>query len=85
MEKLLFLSLVILMPCVMIVTEAGFFGDYGILEQNIQSIGFGGDSMYTLNHDRLQQTSNFDLYGNNNTVLLVACCTLTRKIYGISQ
>lgn len=80
MEKLLFLSLVILMPCVMIVTEAGFFGDYGILEQNIQSIGFGGDSMaHTSNHGRLRQTSNFDLYGNNNTVLLLNVNSL--KIY----
>lgn len=63
MEKLLFYSFVILMPYV-IVTQAGFFGDYGALENNVQRIGSGGDNV------AYQHVSNDDLYayGKDNTV-----------------
>lgn len=46
------------MSCVMIVTEASFFGDYGTLDRGFQSI-FGGD------HGAHQRVSHHDSYGSN--------------------
>lgn len=46
------------MSCVMIVTEAGFFDDYGTPDRGFSSV-FGGD------HSRYQQVSNHDSYGSN--------------------
>lgn len=59
MQKLAFFSFAISIAGVIIITEAGIFGDYDSIGQSIQNIGFGGG------HSRHHQASNNDRSGDD--------------------
>lgn len=52
MQKIVFFSFVISIASVIVISEAGFFGDYDSIGQSIQSMGFGG------RHSQHRQASN---------------------------